>query len=85
MPPADDSSKTSGPAAKLGLWDAVSIIVGIVVGTAIFKTPQQVFSNVPDAWMGLGVWTLGGILSLVGAFCYAELATTYPRMGGDYV
>ena len=69
----------------LGLWDAVSIIVGIVVGTTIFKAPQLVFGNVENAWWGMFAWALGGILALVGSFCYAELATTYPRMGGDYV
>jgi basic amino acid/polyamine antiporter, APA family len=72
-------------ATHLGLWDAVSIIVGIVVGTAIFKTPQLVFGNVENAWWGMFAWALGGVLALVGSFCYAELATTYPRMGGDYV
>jgi amino acid transporter len=71
-------------APSLGLWDAVSIIVGIVVGTAIFKVPMLVFQNVTGPWQGLGVWLLGGLLSLCGAFCYAELATTYPRNGGDY-
>lgn len=70
---------------SLGLWDSVSIIVGIVVGTAIFKTPQLVFANVTGPWQGLACWLLGGVLALVGALCYAELATTYPRMGGDYV
>jgi basic amino acid/polyamine antiporter, APA family len=69
----------------LGLWDAVSIIVGIVVGTTIFKAPQMVFGNVENAWWGMFAWGLGGMLALVGSFCYAELATTYPRMGGDYV
>ena len=77
---SDDETGT-----HLGLWDAVSIIVGIVVGTAIFKTPQLVFGNVEDAWWGMFAWALGGVLALVGSFCYAELATTYPRMGGDYV
>jgi len=72
-------------ATHLGLWDAVSIIVGIVVGTAIFKTPQLVFGNVENAGWGMFAWALGGVLALVGSFCYAELATTYPRMGGDYV
>jgi amino acid transporter len=71
-------------APTLGLWDAVSIIVGIVVGTSIFKIPSMVFSNVPGPWEALGVWLLGGLLSLNGALCYAELATTYPRSGGDY-
>lgn len=71
-------------APTLGLWDAVSIIVGIVVGTAIFKSPTMVFQNVTGPWAAIGVWLLGGILSLNGALCYSELATTYPRSGGDY-
>src|SRR3989304_6130810 len=71
-------------APRLGLWDAVSIIVGIVVGTAIFKSPMMVFQNTTGPWQALGAWLLGGALSLCGALCYAELATTYPRDGGDY-
>src|SRR5437870_4132396 len=71
--------------ARLGLWDAISIIVGIVIGTTIFKVPWLIFLNTSDAWMGLLVWVVGGVLALVGALCYAELATTYPRSGGDYV
>jgi amino acid transporter len=69
---------------RFGLGDTVSIIVGIVVGTAIFRSPPLVFQNVASAWGALGVWLLGGGLCLCGAFCYAELATTYPRNGGDY-
>ncbi len=75
----------SGAPAELGLWDTVSIIVGIVVGVSIFRVPGIVFSNASNPWIGLGYWALGGGLSLVGALCYAELATTYPRSGGDYV
>ncbi len=71
-------------ARLLGLWDTVGIIVGIVVGTSIFVSPPLVFQNVSGPWQALGVWLLGGVLSLLGAFCYAELATTYPRSGGDY-
>jgi basic amino acid/polyamine antiporter, APA family len=77
-----DSSK---PTARLGLWDAVSIIIGIVVGTSIFKIPDMICKNVSGTWEMVAVWALGGFLSLVGAMCYAELATTYPRSGGDYV
>ncbi len=69
---------------RLGLWDAVSLVIGIVVGTSIFRTSPLVFQNVASAWQGLAAWTLGGGLSLVGALCYAELATTYSRSGGDY-
>ena len=80
-----DPSHDDSTHAHLGLWDAISIIVGIVVGTAIFKTPQFVFANVHGPWQGMGCWVLGGVLALIGSLCYAELATTYPRSGGDYV
>lgn len=72
-------------APRLGLWDAVSIIIGIVVGTAIFRSSSDVFANSSKAWEALALWVLGGALSWCGAICYAELATTYPRDGGDYV
>lgn len=76
--------ETNAVPQSLGLWDAASIIVGIVVGTAIFRSPTSVFQNVTEPWQALAVWALGGAICLVGAFCYAELATTYPRNGGDY-
>ena len=83
-PNASSDSEVHVLPQRLGMGDAVSIIVGIVVGTAIFKSPTLVFQNVPTWWAGLGLWVLGGGLSMVGALCYAELATTYPRAGGDY-
>jgi amino acid transporter len=69
----------------LGLWDAVSLIVGIIIGVGIFRTPAEVFEHVPDFWSALGVWVLGGFIALIGAFCFAELAAAYPRSGGEYV
>lgn len=69
----------------LGLWDAVSLMIGIVVGSTIFKAPAVIFSSVGGPWQALGVWAAGGVLSFCGAICYAELATTYPRLGGEYV
>ena len=82
------SNPTSSPeaeAASLSLWDAVSLIVGIVIGSTVFKTSGiLVFANMPDPWTGLALWIVCGGLSFVGALCYAELATTYPRLGGDY-
>jgi basic amino acid/polyamine antiporter, APA family len=80
MNETEQGSRSGG----LGLWDAISIIVGIVIGTTIFKIPWLIFANASDPLMGLLVWVAGGALALVGALCYAELATTYPRSGGDY-
>lgn len=79
------ASSTPQEQPQLGVWDAISIITGIVIGTSIFKIPWLIFLNVSDPWMGLIVWFFGGFLALVGGLCYAELATTYPRSGGDYV
>jgi amino acid transporter len=70
--------------ARLGLIDASSIIVGIIIGSTIFTTPPEVFQSTPNAWVALGLWAIGGVLAFIGALCYAELATAYPRLGGDY-
>ena len=78
------AEKNQEPQPKLGLFDAISIIVGIVIGTMIFKVPWLIFGNTSDPFMGLTVWLVAGILMLIGAMCYAELASTYPRSGGDY-
>jgi amino acid transporter len=80
----ETTSPAPSPSTQLGLWDAVSIIVGIVIGTAIFRSPTTIFQNVPGAATALALWVAGGVVSWCGAVCYAELATTYPRDGGDY-
>jgi amino acid transporter len=83
MDSPDPSAEPIRP--QLGLWDTVSIIIGIVIGAGIYETVPAVFKNVPNGWSALGVWVLGGVLSFIGALCYAELASAYPRSGGDYV
>ncbi len=72
------------PEPVLELRDAIALIVGIVVGAGIFKTPSLVAANAGGAWAMLGLWLLGGVVSLIGALCYAELATACPHAGGDY-
>jgi APA family basic amino acid/polyamine antiporter len=79
---ADDAVSKHAP---LGLWDVVSIMLGIVVGAGIYETPPLVLQNVAGPWEALAAWALGGVMSLVGAFCFAELAAAYPHSGGDYV
>lgn len=68
----------------LGLYDVVSIIVGIIIGSAIYQTPTFIAGQLGSAFWIMAVWILGGVLSIIGALCYAELASAYPREGGDY-
>jgi amino acid transporter len=61
------------------------MMVGIVIGVGIYESPPRVAANVSDPTALLLAWALGGVLAFIGALCYAELATAYPRSGGDYV
>jgi amino acid transporter len=72
------------PAPTLTLKDAVAITVGIVVGAGIFRSPSLVAANVSSENAALLIWLAGGLVTLAGALCYAELATAYPHTGGDY-
>ncbi|MGA2032065.1 MAG: amino acid permease [Thermoguttaceae bacterium] len=81
----DSASSAAAPRRQLTLLDSTSIIVGIIIGSGIYRSSPLIAGSVPNtAWL-IGVWILGGLLSLVGALCYAELANAYPREGGDYV
>lgn len=72
------------PKALLTLPDAIAVIVGIVIGAGIFQTPALVAAQAGSNINVLLLWLAGGIVSLVGALCYAELATAYPSVGGVY-
>jgi APA family basic amino acid/polyamine antiporter len=75
----------TAPKKELSLFDSTCIIVGIIIGAGIYETSPTVAACM-GGWLGiLGIWLVGGLLALAGALCYAELATTYPRQGGDYV
>lgn len=72
------------PKPALRVFDAVMITVGIVIGAGIFKAPAQVAGLAGSVEWMLIAWLAGGLLSLVGALCYAELASSHPSTGGDY-
>ena len=72
------------PERKIVLTDAILIIVGIVVGAGIFRAPSLVAANTGNDSMFFLAWILGGLVSIAGALCYAELATAFPNTGGDY-
>ncbi|MEO8445248.1 MAG: APC family permease [Gammaproteobacteria bacterium] len=63
---------------------AASVAVGMVVGAGLFKSPALVAANVGSDAALFGAWLLGGVLALLGATCYAELAAAFPSQGGDY-
>ena len=75
---------TAQPRAVLGLKQTIAIIVGIVIGAGIFKAPSLVAAMAGSASAMFVAWALGGLMSLIGALCYAELATAFPSAGGDY-
>jgi APA family basic amino acid/polyamine antiporter len=69
----------------LGVWSAAAIVVGTVIGSAIFIVPRDMVNNVGSPFMVFAVWIFGGMLSLFGALSYAELAAALPEAGGEYV
>ncbi len=68
----------------MNVIDAGAVIIGVVVGVGIFKTPALVAANVSSESSFLLIWLWGGLISLIGALCYGELATAYPHPGGEY-
>ncbi|MDJ0571326.1 MAG: APC family permease [Pleurocapsa sp. MO_192.B19] len=74
----------SKPQSTFNVLEAGAVIVGVVIGVGIFKTPALVAANVSSENSFLLIWLLGGLISLMGALCYGELATAYPHPGGEY-
>ncbi len=72
------------PKQTLSLGDGVAMVVGLVIGAGIFRLPSVVAGILGREDIILLVWLLGGVVSLIGALCYAELTTAYPSAGGEY-
>jgi len=72
------------PRRVLSTLDGVTLVVGLVLGAGIFRAPQMVAAGTSSDAAFLALWVLGGLVSLIGALCYAELAATYPNAGGEY-
>jgi len=72
-----------GPRRHLGMVHAMILALGMIMTTDALKTASTVAMNAGD-WRFYGLWVLGGLISMVGAFCYVEMATAFPDPGGDY-
>lgn len=72
------------PRPVLRVRDTVAMVIGLVIGVGIFTMPPLVAANVDGPLSLLGLWLAGGLVSLLGALCYAELACAYPHAGGEY-
>ncbi|HEV2751236.1 MAG TPA: amino acid permease [Gemmatimonadales bacterium] len=72
-------------ARRLGLFSATMAVIGGIIGGGIFLTPSTVAARVGSASFIVIAWVVGGLVALVGAFCYAELGARRPRAGGGYV
>jgi len=68
----------------LGLFNAVSVIVGIIIGSGIFISPKGVLIHSGSIGLSLIVWGVSGCLALIGGLCYMELGVLMPVSGGDY-
>jgi amino acid transporter len=76
--------ETATPRPTLSIVDGMVLVVGMIVGIGIFATPSLVAKFGGNEFNYLALWLLGGLLSLIGALCYAELAIAYPHAGGEY-
>ena len=89
MPPAAPTPSNTTPAEpglsrRLNAFDATMLVMGGIVGAGIFVSPHVVARYVQSPTLILGAWVVGGVIALIGAFIYAELATLRPAVGGVY-
>jgi APA family basic amino acid/polyamine antiporter len=72
-------------ARRLGLFSGTMAVIGGIIGSGIFATPNVVAQRVGTAGLALGTWIVGGLIALAGAYCYGELGERMPKAGGQYV
>ncbi|RUL76637.1 APC family permease [Dyella choica] len=81
----DETSSSSTYLRRLGVWSGAAIVIGGVIGSGIFRTPATVAERTASGLPLLALWALGGLLTLAGVLCYAELGARRPQAGGIYL
>lgn len=82
--PQGNKDEAVGLKATMGLMNGITVIVGSIIGSGIFVSPGGVLKNTGSPNMALIVWTISGIFSMIGAYCYAELGCMITKTGADY-
>src|SRR4051812_1589670 len=77
-------SPNAAPRRHVSVIYVVMVAVAMVVGAGIFRSPSVIAANAGSAAWFFAAWIAGGLVSLTGALCFAELATMLPNAGGDY-
>ncbi|MFV3012333.1 APC family permease [Clostridium botulinum] len=70
---------------NLGLFDAIAIVIGMVIGSGIFFKPAIVFKNAGSPILGIVAWLVGGIITIASGLTVAEIAATIPKTGGIFI
>lgn len=70
---------------ELGLFDSVMIVIGSMIGSGIFIVSSDIARTVGSAGLLLLVWFIAGVITLIAALSYGELATMMPKAGGQYI
>src|SRR5258706_16324799 len=88
---ADSDAASAGKPAQgdlrrvIGFWGGTALIVGITIGSGIFRKPTSLAQLIPDPMVILGLWAVFGVISICGALAIAELSSMMPKTGGVYV
>lgn len=70
---------------EIGLFDAIAIVIGVVIGSGIFFKPSMVFGSAGSATLGILAWLVGGTITMASALTVAEIASAIPKTGGAFV
>jgi len=82
---AADNRIGPGLIRALGLWSAIAVVIGGMVGQSVFLVASDMARELGSITAVLAAWVIGGVVVLFGAFCYGELGAALPEAGGEYV